>query len=131
MGKPRILLADDHAVLIEALKVLLEPSCEIVGTATEGHGLIAKATELQPEVIVADIYMPRWNWLEGCKRLRQEAPESKVIVLTVSEDSETAAEAMRSGVNGYVLKKDAATELLPAIQTAAAGRVYSNAMSNV
>src|SRR5262245_14528615 len=115
--KIRVLLADDHIVLLEALKVVLEPLCHVVGTASDVHSLISLAEKLKPEVIVTDISMPLLNGLEACERLIKRLPESKVIFLTVSEDPDTAEEAIRRGAFGYVLKKAALAELFKAIQT--------------
>ena len=122
--KTRVLLADDHIILLEALKRLLEPLCHVVGTTSDGRALISLAEQLQPDVIVADINMPHLNGLEACERLTKKLPESKIVFLTVSEDPDTAEEAIRRGASGYLLKKSAPSELFKAIQTVAAGRVY-------
>lgn len=124
MNPTRVLLADDHIILLEALKNLLAPVCDVVGTATDGRQLISMAEKLHPEVIVADINMPHLNGLEACERLMKRVPDSRVIFLTVNEDPETAEEAIRRGAFGYLLKKAASAELFKAIQAVAAGRVY-------
>ena len=124
MNRTRVLLADDHVILVEALKKLLEPSCIVVGTALDGRTLIAMAEKLRPEVIVADINMPNLNGLEACGRLMQQLPGSKVIFLTVNEDPDSAEEAIRRGASGYVLKKAAVAELFKAIQSVMSGRTY-------
>jgi len=122
--KTRVLLADDHVILLEALKTLVEPNCEVVGTACDGRSMITLAEKLRPEVIVADINMPHLNGLEACERLTKRVPETRVIFLTVNEDADTAEEAIRRGAFGYVLKKAAPSELFKAIETVAKGRVY-------
>jgi DNA-binding NarL/FixJ family response regulator len=122
--KTRVLLADDHVILLEALKKLIETTCTVLGTATDGRSLINLAEEFRPEVIIADINMPNLNGLEACERLTKRFPETKIIFLTVNEDPETAEEAIRRGASGYVLKKAASTELFKAIQTVASGRCY-------
>src|SRR5687767_5023565 len=122
--KIRVLLADDHTMLLEGLKQLLEPVCNVVGTASDGHSLIALAEKLQPEVIVADINMPNLNGLDACERLTKKLPNTRIIFLTVSEDMDTAEEAIRRGAYGYVLKKAAPAELFKAIQVVYMGRVY-------
>jgi DNA-binding NarL/FixJ family response regulator len=122
--KTRVLLADDHVILLEALKKLIETTCDVVGLATDGRGLIALAEKLRPDVIVADINMPHLNGLEACELVLQKIPEAKIVFLTVNEDAETAEEAIRRGAFGYLLKKSAATELFKAIQTVSSGRIY-------
>jgi DNA-binding NarL/FixJ family response regulator len=124
MRKPRVLLADDHIILVEALKKLLENSCEVVGTAADGHSLIALAEKLRPEVIIADINMPHLNGLEACEKLTKKLPDIRIIFLTVSEDPDTAEEAIRRGASGYLLKKGAPSELFKAIQSVLIGRTY-------
>jgi DNA-binding NarL/FixJ family response regulator len=122
--KTRVLLADDHVILLEALKKLIETTCDVVGFATDGRSLIALAEKLRPDVIVADINMPHLNGLEACELVIQKVPETKIVFLTVNEDAETAEEAIRRGAFGYLLKKSAATELFKAIQSVSAGRIY-------
>lgn len=124
MNRTRVLLADDHIILLEALKKLVEPTCVVVGTANDGRSLITEATKLLPDVIIADINMPNLNGLEACERLTKKLPGTKVIFLTVNEDAESAEDAIRKGASGYLLKKAAATELFKAVQTVMAGRVY-------
>ncbi|HEV8542368.1 MAG TPA: response regulator transcription factor [Verrucomicrobiae bacterium] len=128
MNPIRVLLADDHLILLEALKKLVEQTCQVVGTATDGHSLMASAEKLHPDVIVTDINMPNLNGLEACERLIKKAPDSRIIFLTVNEDLDTAKEAMRRGAFGYLLKKGAFAELLKAVQTVAAGRLYVTPM---
>ena len=128
MNPIRVLLADDHLILLEALKKLVEQFCYVVGTATDGHSLMASAEKLRPDVIVADINMPHLNGLEACERLSKRLPESRFIFLTVNEDADTAKEAIRRGAYGYLLKKGAFSELTKAIQAVAAGRPYITPM---
>jgi DNA-binding NarL/FixJ family response regulator len=122
--KARVLLADDHNLFLEGLKKLLEPSCLIVGTATNGHNLISEAEKQRPDVIVTDINMPQLNGLDACGTLLKRLPDSRIVFVTVCEDPDTAREAIRRGAFGYVLKKAATTELLRAIETVRTGRVY-------
>lgn len=125
MNRPRVLLADDHAMWLDALKKLLEPSCDVVATVTDGRALVESAGILRPDVIVADIGMPRLNGLDACARLLgREAPGTRLIFLTVNEDPDIAAEALRRGALGFVLKKSASAELFAAIQRVLAGRHY-------
>ena len=122
--KARVLIADDHTLFLEGMKKLLEPSCWIIGTATNGQALIAEAEKQRPEVILTDINMPQLNGLEACERLLKKLPDTRIIFVTVNEDVATAEEAIRRGAFGYVLKKSATSELVKAIQTVMVGRLY-------
>jgi DNA-binding NarL/FixJ family response regulator len=124
VNRPRILLADDHALLLDAFKVLLEPAFQVVGAVTNGHRLVEAAVKLKPDVIVADINMPQLNGLDACEALTKKLPDAKLIFLTVNEDAETASDAIRRGASGYVVKKTAAAELFKAIQIVLSGRIY-------
>ena len=122
--RPRVLLADDHTMLLEAFKRLLEPQCEIVGTAGDGRALLELAAKTQPDVIVLDIAMPRLNGIDACAQLRRRMPSVRLVFLTVNEDPDIAAEAIRLGASGYLLKNSASTELFTAIEHALAGKTY-------
>ena len=124
MKLPRVLLADDHAILLEAFAKLLEPTCNVVGTVTDGRALLAAVEKLQPDLVIADISMPQLNGLEACQQLKLEHPRTQLIFLTVSEDLDLAAEAIRRGASGFLLKKSASAELFQAIRTVLAGRHY-------
>ncbi len=128
MPKARVLLADDHRMLLEAFEALLQPDFEVVGTVGDGHALLAAALELKPDVIVLDIAMPQMNGMVAAKRLKQMMPEVKLIFLTVNEDAGFASEAMRIGASGYLLKSSAASELFQAIEVALEGRTYVTPM---
>ena len=121
---PKVMLADDHTMLVEAFRKLLEPHCEIVGTVSDGRALLQTAVELNPKIIILDIGMPLMNGLEAGKRLKERMPGVKLIYLTMNEDPDLAVEAMRSGASGYLLKSSAATELIGAIQMALKGKSY-------
>jgi DNA-binding NarL/FixJ family response regulator len=122
--RPRVLLADDHTMLLDAFRRLLEPECEIVGTAVDGRALVDLAANTRPEVIVLDISMPRLNGMDACAQLRRKMPELRLIFLTVNEDPDNAAEAIRLGASGYLLKSSASGELFTAIAQALAGKIY-------
>lgn len=124
MKRARILLADDHRLLLEAFENLLEPKFEVVGTATDGRALLVAAQELKPDVIVLDIAMPLLNGLGAGQRLKQMMPEVKLIFLTVNEDPDFASEAFRIGASGYLLKNSAASELFQAIEAVLEGKAY-------
>ena len=124
MALPRVMLADDHTILVEAFRKLLEPHCEIVGTVADGRALLETAPQLKPAVIIVDIGMPLMNGLEAGLRLKELMPAVKLIFLTMNEDPELAMEAMRSGASGYLLKSSAGSELIRAIEMALRGKSY-------
>jgi DNA-binding NarL/FixJ family response regulator len=124
MKLPRVILADDHTLVAEALCGLVAQQFEVVATVADGHALVAAATALRPDVIVVDVAMPLLNGLEACRQLKEKIPGVKFVFLTMNEDPELAVEAMRSGASGYVLKKSAASELLQAMQSALRGKRY-------
>jgi DNA-binding NarL/FixJ family response regulator len=124
MRQTRVLLADDHTILLEAFKGLLEAECEVVGTVTDGRQLISAAVKLKPDVIVSDISMPNLNGLDACRKIKKQLPDIKLIFLTVSHDAELVAEAIRMGADGYLLKSSAASELFQAIKSAMSGGTY-------
>jgi DNA-binding NarL/FixJ family response regulator len=124
MKLPRAILADDHKMLAEAFRKLLEPHCEIVATVSDGHALLDAAATLKPDMIILDIGMPLLNGLEAARQLKSKMPAIKVIFLTMQEDPDLAVEAMRSGASGYLLKTSAPSELIHAIQEAFRGRCY-------
>jgi len=124
MALPRVMLADDHTILVEAFRKLLEPHCEIVGTVADGRTLLETAPQLKPAVIIVDIGMPLMNGLEAGMRLKELMPTVKLIFLTMNEDPELAMEAMRSGASGYLLKSSAGSELIRAIEMALRGKSY-------
>lgn len=124
MGLPRVLLADDHALLLGAFEKLLAGECEVVGQVSDGRALIAAAETLKPDVIVLDISMPLLNGLEAGRQIKQELRNVKLVFLTMQEDPDVAAEAFRSGASGYLLKRSAASELATAIREVTQGRSY-------
>ena len=124
MRKARVLLADDHKLLLQAFEKLLQPDYDVVGTVGDGRALLRAAQELKPDVIVLDIAMPQLNGLIAAERLKKEMPSVKFIFLTVNEDPDIASEALRIGASGYLLKNSAASELFSAIEAALRGRTY-------
>jgi DNA-binding NarL/FixJ family response regulator len=123
-SRPRILLADDHTMLLAAFQRLLEPRCEIVGTACDGRALIDLAANTRPDLVVLDISMPGLNGMDACAQLRLRMPGVRLVFLTVNEDPDIAAEAIRLGASGYLLKSSASAELFTAIEQALAGKTY-------
>jgi DNA-binding NarL/FixJ family response regulator len=124
MPLPRILLADDHTLVIEAFRKLLEPSCNIVGVVADGLSLLQLAPSLKPDIVVVDVAMPLLSGLEAGQRLKKLMPAVKVIFVTMNEDPDLAMEAMRGKASGYLLKSSAASELFQAIQLALKGNTY-------
>lgn len=126
MGRPRILLADDHTLIVEALTHLLQAEFDVVGTVGDGRALLQAASDLKPEVVVVDIGMPLLNGLDAARQLKDLHPEIKVIFLTQNREPHYAAEAFRRKASGYVLKDAAASELIAAIREALAGRWFNS-----
>ena len=124
MSLPRVILADDHTLIIEAFSKLLESHCEVVGTVTDGRTLVEIAPKLNPDVIIVDIGMPLLNGLEAGLRLKRQMPRVKLIFLTMNKDPDLAVDAMRSGASGYLLKTSAADELIRTLRLASKGKTY-------
>ncbi|HEV7398040.1 MAG TPA: response regulator transcription factor [Pyrinomonadaceae bacterium] len=120
----RIILADDHTIVLDALKRLLESEFEVVGTFGDGMALVEGSPQLKPDVIVLDIGMPKMNGLNAGQRLKNLIPRAKLIYLTMNHDQDMAAEAFRIGASGYLLKNSAASELVDAIRQVARGGTY-------
>jgi len=121
---PRVVLADDHAMLLEAFRCLLEPRCEIVGCAANGRELLAMVQQLRPDIAVLDISMPGLNGIDAGEQLLRLHPDVRLIYLTVNEDTQVAAEMIRRGAAGFLLKSSATKELFDAIEQAMAGTPY-------
>jgi DNA-binding NarL/FixJ family response regulator len=124
MPRPRVLVADDHAIMVQGLGRLLEGEAEIVATANDGQQLVERARQHRPDIIVSDINMPGMSGLDAMRRLKADGLRSKFIFLTLHTDSRLASEAMRAGASGYLLKHAAAEELIEAIHAVMAGHTY-------
>jgi DNA-binding NarL/FixJ family response regulator len=124
MAKPRILLADDHTLMADALRHLLQAEFDVVGTVADGRALLTAASELKPDLVVVDIGMPLLNGLDAAEQLKALQPDVKVIFLTQYREPHYAAEAFRRQASGYLLKESAASELMTAIREAMQGRTY-------
>ena len=124
MPRKRLLLADDHAVLLEGLRGLLERDFDVVATAEDGLALIAAARRTQPEIIVLDISMPNLNGLDAARELHHLLPRTKLIFLTMHTDPTYVKAAFRAGASGYVVKRRAFSELRQAIDAAIKGERF-------
>ena len=124
MPKPRVIIADDHTVLVDAFEALLAPECDLVEKVSDGRALLTAARELHPDVIVLDISMPLLNGLDAGRQIRQMDSSIKLVFVTMNEDPDLAAEAFRVGGSAYLLKRSAAGELLTAIREAMRHRSY-------
>ena len=122
----RVLLADDHAILREGVRLVLEaqPDITVVGEARDGEETLALAHQLRPDVVVMDIAMPGLNGLEATRRLREELPEVQVVILTMHSDHEYVTQVVQAGAIGYVLKQAAGQELVRALRAVRAGEAY-------
>jgi len=124
MSVPRVLLADDHVLLLGAFEKLLAADCTIVGQVSDGRALVAAAEQLKPDVIVLDISMPVLNGLEAARQIKKKLANVKLVFLTMNEDADLAAEAFRAGASAYLLKRSATSELPAAIREVMQGRSY-------
>lgn len=121
----RVLLADDHDIVIEGLRrVLNHPDIEIAGAVHDGRALLRATKEIHPDIIVTDITMPLLNGIDATRQIRESDPDVKIIFLTMHPDVSFATEALAAGGSGYVLKNSAGDELLTAIREAMNGRTY-------
>lgn len=116
MKKPRILLADDHTLVLEGFKKLLEDHCDLAGTVEDGRALVEAAEQIRPDLILLDIAMPRLNGIDAAKKLKRLLPEVKLIFVTMHADTAYISEAFKAGASGYLLKRSAGKELVQAIQ---------------
>jgi DNA-binding NarL/FixJ family response regulator len=124
MNRPRVLLADDHTLLLQGITKLLESEVELVGTVEDGNALLAAAEKLKPDVILLDISMPLLNGMGAARQVKKILPDVQIIFLTMHSDPVYVTEAFRVGASGYVLKQSDASELLLAIREVLKGRSY-------
>ena len=124
MSKPRVLLADDHALVLEGFKKLLEEHCQVVGAVEDGRALLDAAKRLRPDIVVMDISMPQLNGLDAARRLRKIVPQARLIFVTVHADPDYVTQAFKAGASAYLLKRSAASELSQAIDAVKKGNYY-------
>jgi len=128
MKRPRLLLADDHKIVLEGLRGILEPEFEIVGAVEDGCALVTEAERLSPDVVVADISMPGLNGMDAARQIKKMDEQIKIVFLTMHSDVSYAAGAFDAGASGFVLKHSAPQELITAIREAMQGRTYVTPM---
>jgi DNA-binding NarL/FixJ family response regulator len=126
--KPRVLIADDHRLVLEGIKRIVETECEIAGTVTTGRDLVSAADELNPDVILLDIAMPLLNGIEAARQIRRKNAFVKIIYVTMQVNRDYVREAFEAGASGYVLKQAAASDLLTAIRDVLEGRYFVSPM---
>jgi len=124
MKRPRLLLADDHTLVLEGLRKLLEPHFDLIETVEDGRTLLRRAPQFNPDAILLDISMPLLNGIDAARQLRKALPQTKIIFLTMHADPAYVTEAFRAGASGYLLKRSAASELVNAVNEVLRGRVY-------
>lgn len=124
MEKPRLVLADDHVLVIEGLTKILEDEFDVVGGAENGHKLLELCESLKPDAVLVDISLPLLNGIEATRRIAKMQPKIKVLIVTVHSDPEYVTEAFRAGANGYVLKRSATSELVTAVRQILNGFAY-------
>lgn len=124
MSKPRVLLADDHTLVLEGFKRLLEEHCQVVGSVEDGRSLLDAAKRLRPDIVVLDISMPQLNGLDAARRLRKIVPHARLIFVTVHADPDYVNQAFKAGASAYLLKRSAGSELSLAIEAVRNGNYY-------
>ncbi len=124
MKKPRILLADDHRLVLDGLSSILEPDFEVVGAVEDGRALLDAIAETRPDVAIIDISMPLLNGIDAARQIKKAHPDAKLIFLTMHPEVRLAREALDAGASGYVLKSSPASEIITAIQHVLEGRTY-------
>jgi len=124
MGKPRVILADDHTLLLEAFEKLLAAECDVVAKVADGRALVAAVQEHHPDVVVLDLSMPLLNGLEAARQIKSFDKTVRLVFVTMNEDPDLAAEAFRAGGSAYLLKRSASSELLTAIRESMKHRSY-------
>jgi DNA-binding NarL/FixJ family response regulator len=124
MERPRILIADDHTLVAEAFKILLEPEYQVIRLVMDGRSLLTAATEMKPDIVLLDLGMPMLNGFDAGQELKKLLPKIKFIILTMNEDPDVASKALRNWASGYLLKKSAGVELKKAISEVLCGGCY-------
>ena len=124
MQSTRVLLADDHALVVEGFRRILEAEFDVVGAAEDGITLVSDALRLKPDVVLIDISLPLLNGIEAARQIRKNLPEAKIVFVTMHADLGYLRDALRLGASGYLLKQSAGKELLKAVREALAGKTF-------
>jgi DNA-binding NarL/FixJ family response regulator len=124
MKRPRLLLADDHPLVLAGLRSLLETECDVVGAVSDGRSLVEAAARLNPEVIVTDISLPLLNGIDAARQIKKDQPDAKILFLTMHENLNYLKDALAAGATGYLLKTSAREELLGAVQDVVRNRIH-------
>ncbi len=124
MNRLRIVIADDHLGMLQKVTPLLEPEFDVVGTVSDGQAFLRTVAEMQPDLVILDISMPGINGIEAAPQFKQGGSTAKHIFLTIHEDPDFLSEALSTGALGYVVKSHIASDLIPAIHEALAGRIF-------
>ena len=124
MKRPRLLLADDHPLVLAGLQSLLETECDVVGAVSDGRSLVEAASRLKPEVVVMDISLPLLNGIDAARQVKKEQPEMKILFLTMHSNLAYLKDALAAGATGYLLKTSAREELLDAVQDVVRNRIH-------
>jgi DNA-binding NarL/FixJ family response regulator len=124
MDQPRILIADDHTLVAEAFKTLLEPEYQVLRVVSDGRSLLEAAKELKPDLVLLDLGMPILNGLDAGRELKKLLPRTKLLIITMNEDPGVASKALRKWASGYLLKKSAGVELKKAVSEVLHGHTY-------
>jgi DNA-binding NarL/FixJ family response regulator len=124
MTKPRVLLADDHTLVLEGFRRIVEQRCEVVGSVEDGRSLLEAASRLQPDLILLDISMPLLNGIDAARQLHKQLPDVKLVFVTMHADPAYVSEAFKAGASAYLLKRSAARELDQAVDAVMKGQYY-------
>lgn len=124
MPKPRVLLADDHSLVLEGFRRILEDQCELVGMVEDGRALLEAAQKVKPDMVILDISMPLLNGIDAATQIKKNQPSVKVIFVTMHSDADYVRSAFEAGASGYLLKRSAVDELEQAIRAVWAGHTY-------
>jgi len=122
--RPRVLVADDHPIMVEGLSRLLGEACEVVGVARSGAEVVESARRLRPDLVVSDVTMPGMSGIDAMRTLREEGSSARFVFVTYHSDAQVVADALRNGASGYLLKEAAGDELLHAVEVVMAERTY-------
>ncbi len=125
---PRVIIADDHPLIVEAYRKLLEAECDVVATVGNGRALVRAVAQHKPDLVILDISMPLLNGLDAGQQAKEVLPSMKLIFLTMNNDADLAAEAFRRGASGYLLKSCAASELAVAVRAVLRGESHLSSM---